>query len=102
MIANAAGPVATIYLLLMGLPKKEFIATMAWLFLFVNLIKVPFSWSMGLITGPSLQLNLLLLPTVAAGLFAGRWIVQKLPQDRFQFVVLSLATLAALRLILFP
>ncbi|MEN9284110.1 MAG: hypothetical protein RLZZ179_1603 [Verrucomicrobiota bacterium] len=102
MIANAAGPVATIYLLLMGLPKKEFIATMAWLFLFVNLIKVPFSWSMGLITGPSLQLNLLLLPTVAAGLFAGRWIVKKLPQDRFQFVVLSLATLAALRLILFP
>lgn len=102
MIANAAGPVATIYLLLMGLPKKEFIATMAWLFLFVNLIKVPFSWSMGLITGPSLQLNLLLLPTVAAGLFAGRWIVQKLPQERFQSVVLSLATLAALRLILFP
>jgi uncharacterized membrane protein YfcA len=101
MIANAAGPVATIYLLLMGLPKKEFIATMAWLFLFVNLIKVPFSWSMGLITGPSLQLNFMLLPTVAAGLFAGRWIVHRLPQDRFQLLVLTLATLAALRLILF-
>jgi uncharacterized membrane protein YfcA len=102
MVANAAGPVATLYLLLVGLPKKELIATMAWLFLFVNLSKVPFSFAMGLINGPSLQLNLLLLPAVVAGLFAGRWLVRRLPQKPFEFLILALAALAAIRLIAFP
>ena len=102
MIANAAGPVASIYFLLVGLPRKELIATMAWLFLFVNLAKVPFSWGMGLITGPSLALNAALLPAVAAGLFCGRALVMRLPQHIFQRVILTLAALAALRLVLWP
>ena len=75
---------------------------MAWLFLFVNLSKVPFSFAMGLINGPSLQLNLLLLPAVVAGLFAGRWLVRRLPQKPFEVLILALAALAAIRLIAFP
>jgi uncharacterized membrane protein YfcA len=99
MVANAAGPIATIYLLILGLPKREFVATMAWLFLFVNLVKVPFSLHLGLISGGSLTLNLLLVPTVLAGLFLGRAAVHRLPQRPFQIIVLSLAALAALRLL---
>ena len=37
MLANAAGPIAQLYLLVMGLPKYSFIGTSAWLFLIVNL-----------------------------------------------------------------
>lgn len=100
MVANAAGPIATIYLLILGLPKKEFVATMAWLFLFVNLVKVPFSMHLGLISGGSLTLNVLLIPAVLTGMLAGRAAVYRLPQKPFQIIVLSLAALAALRLLL--
>jgi uncharacterized membrane protein YfcA len=99
MVANAAGPIASIYLLMLGLPKKEFVATMAWLFLIVNLVKVPFSLHLGLISGGSLSLNLLLIPAVLAGLALGRAAIQRLPQRPFQIIVLSLAALAALRLL---
>ena len=41
MVGNAAGPVMSLYLLSMRLPKASFIGTGAWFFLIVNLIKVP-------------------------------------------------------------
>jgi len=100
MVANAAGPIATIYLLILGLPKREFVATMAWLFLIVNLVKVPFSLHLGLISGGSLTLNLVLIPAVLAGLALGRAAIQRLPQRPFQIIVLSFAALAAGRLLL--
>lgn len=100
MVANAAGPIASIYLFMLGLPKKEFVATMAWLFLMVNLVKIPFSLHLGLISGGSLTLNLLLVPTVLGGLFLGRAVVHRLPQRPFQIIILSLAGLAALRLLI--
>jgi len=102
MIANAAGPIATIYLLLLGLPKKEFIATMAWLFLFVNLAKVPFSLGLGLMSAESILLNAALLPAVVAGLGAGRWFIERLPQRPFMWIVMTFAALSALKLIWWP
>lgn len=102
MIANAAGPIATIYLLLLGLPKKEFIATMAWLFLFVNLAKVPFSLALGLMSAESLLLNVALLPAVVAGLCAGRWFIERLPQRPFMWIVMTFAAFSAVKLIWWP
>ena len=101
MVANAAGPIATIYLLILGLPKKEFVATMAWLFLIVNLVKVPFSLHLGLISGGSLSLNVLMIPAVLAGMWIGRAAVDRLPQRPFQIIVLTLAAVAAVRLLVF-
>lgn len=99
MVANAAGPIATIYLLILGLPKREFVATMAWLFLIVNLVKVPFSLHLGLISGGSLTLNVLLVPAVLTGMVLGRAAVHRLPQRPFQIIVLTLAALSAIRLL---
>jgi uncharacterized membrane protein YfcA len=101
MVANAAGPIATIYLLLVGLQKKEFIATMAWLFLFVNLAKVPFSIALGLISVQSFTLNLVLLPVVVTGLLAGRKFISWLPQRPFMWAVLIIAAASAVKLIWF-
>ena len=39
MVANAAGPVMTIYLLAMDLPKLTFIGTTAWYFFVINLLR---------------------------------------------------------------
>ena len=49
MVANAAGPVMTLYLLAMRLPKMEFLVTSAAFFLLINWIKVPFIAQLGLI-----------------------------------------------------
>src|SRR5215510_10273154 len=53
-VANAAGPVMNLYLLARRLPKQEFVATGAWFFFVVNLVKLPIYVSRGLIDRRSL------------------------------------------------
>jgi uncharacterized protein len=67
MLAKAAGPIMTIYLLAARLAKYEFMGTNAYLFLTINLSKLPFSYSLGLITLRTLGFNLILLPAVTLG-----------------------------------
>lgn len=100
MLANAAGPVMTIYLLACKLPKMEFVGTAAWFFLTVNLVKVPFSTSLGLINGNSLTLNLILAPLVIGGVFAGRWLIKKVNQQVFEWLMILFSLAGAIRLIL--
>ncbi len=101
MVANAAGPVMTLYLLAMRLPKLEFLGTGAAFFLVINWIKVPFSAQLGLLTMPSLTLNLFLLPAVAAGAWAGPWVVRRTNQALFEKAALVLAAAAATKLLFF-
>ena len=100
MMANAAGPIMVIYLLAMRLPKTEFIGTGAWYFLVLNAVKVPFSMHLGLISAATLKFNLLLVPLIVAGAYAGLWIAKRLPEKMFHRVVVVLTTLAALNLLL--
>jgi uncharacterized membrane protein YfcA len=100
MLANAAGPVITIYCLAVGLPKFEVVGTLAWFFFIINAFKVPFSAGLGLIRGDTLLLNLVLVPAVIAGVFGGRWLLQRLPQRLFNLLMIGFAAIAALRLIL--
>ena len=99
MLANAAGPVMTIYLLAAGLSKYEFMGTSAWFFCLINLLKLPFSYSLGLINLTSLRFNLILLPGVALGALAGQRLLKLVPQLWFERLLLASAALAALRLI---
>jgi uncharacterized membrane protein YfcA len=101
MVANAAGPVMTLYLLAMRLTKLEFLGTGAAFFLLINWIKVPFSAQLGLLTAPSLTLNLWLLPAVAAGALAGPWVVKRVDQAAFEKWALILTALAVAKLLLF-
>lgn len=100
MVANAAGPVTTLYLLACRLPKNAFVGTSAWFFLLVNLIKVPFSLQLGLITGESLLLGAIAFPCVAAGVALGRWLLDKISQSLFESLLLVFAFLGAVRLLL--
>jgi uncharacterized membrane protein YfcA len=100
MVANAAGPVMTLYLLAMRLPKLEFLGTSAAFFLLINWLKVPFIAQLGLINAASLTLNLWLLPAVAVGALLGRPVVQRVNQKVFENAALVLAALAAARLLL--
>lgn len=99
MLANAAGPIATVYLLAVGLNKQQFVHTMAWLFLLVNLFKVPFLVHLGLISLRSLSLNVVLLPALITGMLAGAWTVRRISRRTFEICVLSLAFLSAIKLV---
>ncbi len=100
MLANAAGPITTLYLLACRLPKMEFVGTGAWFFLIVNLVKVPFSLNLGLISPGSLGVNLLVAPAIILGIFTGRWILERISQKLFEILLIGFATLGAIRLIL--
>lgn len=99
MTANAAGPVMVLYLLAVGLPKLAFIGTAAWFFMLINVLKIPFSAQLGLITLESLKLDALLLIILIPGALLGPWILARLDQKRFEVMTLALTITAALRLL---
>ncbi len=99
MLANAAGPVFGLYLLAIGLPKLEFVGTAAWFFLLLNISKLPFSWSLGLIRLDTLALNAALLPLIALGLWIGNMVVRRIPQKLFDSLILIFTGGAALRML---
>jgi hypothetical protein len=98
MVANAAGPIMILYMLAVGLPKFEFLGTGAWFFLLVNVFKVPFSVSQGLVNGDSLAFNLVLAPVVMLSALAGKRIAQRINQRVFGMAAMALTVIAALRL----
>jgi uncharacterized membrane protein YfcA len=101
LVANAAGPLMTLYLLAIGLPKMEFMGTGSVFFLLLNLFKVPFISGLGLITTESLKLNLLLAPAVLAGTWVGRRILTRMDQRVFEYVALGLSALGGLKMLFF-
>jgi len=99
MLANAAGPVFGLYLLAVGLPKLEFVGTAAWFFLLLNFIKIPFSWSLGLIRLDTLALNAVLIPLIAIGLWVGTLVIHRIPQRLFDSLILILTGIASIRML---
>jgi uncharacterized membrane protein YfcA len=100
MLANAAGPIVALYLLAINLPKWELIGTSAWLFLVLNVLKLPLSYDAGLIDTDTLLVDLTFAPTIPLGIMAGRWLVKRISQQWFNGVLLVLTAIAAIRLIL--
>ena len=90
MIANAAGPVMTIYFVASRLPVQAILGTAAWFFLLVNAFKVPFSVGLGLMTPQSLLLNLLLVPALLVGALGGRVVARRISPTWFERIVLIL------------
>jgi uncharacterized protein len=99
MVANSAGPITTVYLLLSALALLKFLGTAAWLFLIVNLFKLPFSLALGLIGPGAVRLDLVLVPAVLAGGALGSMLVRRIAQERFEKVVLALSAVSAVLLL---
>lgn len=99
MMANAGGPAMTFYLLAKRFDKMAFVGTCAWFFCLTNLVKVPLSWNLGLITSSSLTINVILFPLIILGMISGRFLLGKVSQDVFEWVAIAMATLSAIKLI---
>ncbi|WP_405939898.1 sulfite exporter TauE/SafE family protein [Streptomyces sp. NBC_00726] len=100
MVANAGGPVMSLYLLSAGFRKLGFLGTSASFFLIVNTSKVPFSVGLGLIDGHSLLLDACLLAFVLPGAWIGRKCVDRINQRLFERIVLAATVVGGLQLLL--
>ncbi|TVR69459.1 MAG: sulfite exporter TauE/SafE family protein [Marinilabiliales bacterium] len=99
MIGNTAGPIMSLYLLAMQLPKNVLIGTGAWFFLVVNLFKIPFHilvWET--ITLRSFTINLVMLPVIITGGFLGIRLVRIIPEKPFRWLIIIMTTMASVRL----
>lgn len=101
MIANAAGPIWIIYLLAMNLNKHAFLGTNGWIFLILNVAKVPFSYGLGFITVDSLLFDLKMAPFIGLGAWLGIHTAARIPQRLFTAIIAVLTALAALKLLVF-
>jgi uncharacterized membrane protein YfcA len=99
-VGNAAGPIMGIYLIMMGLDKRQLMGTGAWFFLIVNTSKLPIFIYHDMIGVDTLQFFAWMLPFVIAGTFVGRRLLTALSQKIFNFLVLLFAGLSSLVLLL--
>jgi len=97
MVGNLAGSFANIFFLAMRLPKDAFIGTTAWLFLIINLFKVPFHiWSWETITLQTIQVSAVTIPAIFMGLFFGIRILKKVNDTLFRRFILIMTGLGAI------
>jgi len=91
MVGNLASSFTDLFFLAMRLPKNEFIGTLAWLFLIINVFKVPFHvfvWET--INIDSLIIGLYLLPAVLLGLFTGVKLVAIIKDAHYRKLIIFL------------
>ena len=99
MLANAAGPVAQLYLLAMGLPKYAFIGTSAWLFLIVNVVKIPFMINLQIITLESMSVSWWMFVPSVMGAALAPFLVKYINQVLFERLVWFFIVIAGLRML---
>lgn len=101
MIGNAAGPIFSIYLLALGFKKNNFMGTNAWFFLIINLTKLPlqiFVWhNIGI---SSLTTTIIMIPVITLGAVIGYFVLKKINEKYFRYIVIVMTAIAAIRLLL--
>ncbi|MFY9712048.1 MAG: sulfite exporter TauE/SafE family protein [Microbacterium sp.] len=99
MVANAGGPVMSMYFLSTRTPVQVFLGTSAWFFAVINLVKLPFLAGLGLFEGPVLLMDALLAPLVVVGALLGLRVARRLPQQLFERIVIVLTVAGSLYLL---
>jgi len=96
MIGNLAGVFSNLYFLAMRVDKNSFIGTAAWIFLIMNLFKLPFQifyWKN--ITLETVKFDLFLVPALAIGFVAGVFLVGKIRDEQYRKLVIILTLLGS-------
>ena len=99
MVANAGGPVTSMYFLACRYPVKAFLGTTAWFFFLVNIVKLPFSISAGLVNTTTMSLTVICAPIVIVSALAGRRLAERMDQRVFEPVIVALTIISALPLL---
>jgi len=100
MVANAAGPVAALYFIASGLPKYAYIGTVAWFFLIVNIVKIPFMMDLGIIDLESVKLSASFMIYAVLGAATAPFIVKRINQKVFEILIWVFIVFGGLKLII--
>lgn len=100
-IGNVSGPLMSIYLLNINLDKDKFYSTRSWFYFVVNFTKlVLYFFFLKNINSYTLTRGLSAIPSVALGIYIGRFIVGKMNQNVFEKFIVIVSILSGLNLIL--
>lgn len=99
MVANAGGPPMSMYFLASRFSVHTFLGTAAWFFAIINIVKLPISIGLGIITVPTLWIDLMLVVPVLVGAAIGRYVIKKLSQKTFETIVVVLTLVGAVYLV---
>ena len=101
MIANAAGPIMSVYLLSIKMPKMLFVGTSAWFYMLLNYTKLPLQiWVWDNIHYDSLLTGLLMIPFLALGSWLGVVLIKKLPENLYRHLVIWVTLASAVIILL--
>ena len=92
---NNGGPPFNSYLLLQKLQPRPFIATAALFFALLNLIKIPGFLYTGVLNVPLLLSPWWVFLFIPLGIAAARWLVTRLNQQAFEWIVIGLLIFAS-------
>ena len=98
-IGNIAGPILSVFLLSMRLPKNNFIGTTIWYFLIINYLRLPiqiFLWKN--ITLQTFLFDLTLFPVVFVAMILGVFLVKKIPERLYRKIIMILTLVSTILL----
>lgn len=100
ILAHAAGPIITLFLIPQGLGKERFVATTVIYYACLNLVKLPFYIGTGLLTAEVGLSALWLAPAVFLGTLAGVWMNRSVSEKTFALVVYAVVVVSAAKLLI--
>ena len=98
-VSHAGAPPYQIYTLPLRLPKAVFAGTSTLLFTWINALKLPAYWSLGMVNLTTVPIALWLMLPAAFAVFAGVHLVRVLPEQLFFKLVLWALFVLSCRLI---
>lgn len=102
MLAHAAGPIYTMYLLPQKLDQREFVGTTVRYFFIFNTVKIPFFMLLPGGTGldwPVFKSSLWMLAIAPAGVWVGSWLNRRIHPKHFNYLLYLFLALAGVKLI---
>lgn len=101
MVGNSAGPIMSVYLLSIKMPKMLFVGTSAWFFMLLNYAKLPLQiWVWDNIHYDAILAGVAMIPFIAFGSWIGVVLVKNLPEKLYRRLVIWI-TLASAVIMLF-
>ncbi len=98
-IAHAAGPFVSLYVFAQSKGKTLFVGTVAWTFTLINLTKLPFYVTVGLIQKDVLLFDLMLVWLIPIGSFLGKWMHYRVSESLFNRIICVLTFISGIQLL---
>lgn len=100
-LANAAGPLLSLYLMEQKMDKQAYVATRAWAFMLINAAKIPVLIGVGLLNTQTLTAGLSAIPGLIVGACVGAWLMSRMNLSQFRWLIRGMAMLAIVNLMIF-